>query len=280
MTILPNFLSDTSVNYNSVPLSLENAAARGVLWQAAPERFLLAMPGIARYLVEAGLSITIEQEPNINRTLVEYYLRMAPLAALLYQRGLVAFHAAAVADNKGVILLAGDSWTGKSTLLTALLQRGWTMLTDDLAAVTIDELGRVVVLPTYPEIALWPDTLKKLGINADTLPLCDANRHKLAMPQQIAAHPLPLRAIYWLNVQSKSSVEVEKLAQNLCYRAVGMFLYNSQIADTLMDRLSYLRCASVIAQSIPIYELFRPRCSWSVNVLADHVAQNVQEIIS
>lgn len=272
--MLPSFLSNISISRTSVPPSLDNATARGVLWQAAPGQFLLEKPAVARYLVTWGSSISIDQESQADQEEVNYFLRMTPLAALLYQRGFVVFHAAAVANDQGAVLLTGDSWTGKSTLLTALLQRGWTMLADDLAAVTMDEQGQVLVLPIFPEIALWPDTLKKLGIESDSLRFCDANRYTYAVPGQFAAHAFPLKAIYSLNVHSKSSICLEKLPENICYRAVGTYLYNSQLADVMMDRCAYLRCASFIAGSIPIYNLYRPRSSQSLSELADYVAAN------
>lgn len=272
--MFPPFLSEITISRTSIPPRLDNAAASGVLWQAAAGRFLLEMPGVARYLVTEGTAVTIDQNPQADQETINYFLRMTPLAALLYQRGLVAFHAAAVANDQGAVLLTGDSWTGKSTLLAALLQRGWTVLADDLAAVTIDEQGRLVVLPTYSEIALWPDTLKKLGIASDSLPCCDANRYSLTLPEQFSAKTLTLRGVYCLNVHSKESVEIDRVAENMCYRAVGSFLYNSRIADVLMDRGAYLRCAASMAQSVPINNLWRPRNKWTVNALADLVAAN------
>lgn len=269
--MLPLFLSDILISRMSFPLNLDNATARGVLWQAAPGQFLLELPGVARYLVMGGDSIFVEWEPQADQEKVNYFLRMTPLAALLYQRGFVVFHAAAVANNQGAVLLAGDSGTGKSTLLAALLQRGWTMLSDDLAAVTIDEQGQVLVLPIFPEIALWPDALKKLGIKSNSLLFCDANRQKMTTQEQFTVSHQRLRSIYCLNVHGKSSVDLLKLPQSACYRAIGTFLYNSQIADTLMDRRAYLHCASSIASSIPVYNLYRPRNSQSLSALADQV---------
>ena len=54
-------------------------------------------------------------------------------------------------------MLAGDSGSGKSVLLTALVQRGWGLLTDDLAPVTLDDDRVPVAVPTWPEVILWPD---------------------------------------------------------------------------------------------------------------------------
>lgn len=49
----------------------------------------------------------------------------------------VTLHAAAVARDDRVVLLAGESGAGKTTLTLALLDAGWTYLSDDLAPVEI-----------------------------------------------------------------------------------------------------------------------------------------------
>ena len=272
-SMLPNFLSEVTVTMGAIPHELCGATARGVLWQAAPGRFLLDMPGVARYLVDAGRTITIDKMKSASQDAIEDVFRMSPLAALLYQRGFVVFHAAAAADSAGAVLLVGDSWAGKSTLLAALLQREWCMLADDLTAVCIDEQGRLLVMPTYPEIALWPDAVKKLGIDSYSMPSSDVNRHIFAMPEKLAASPLPLRAIYCLSLKSNSEVSLVTLAESDCYREVGTYLYNTRIADVLVDRSVYLRCASAIARSVPIYNLCRPRSTWCINALADQISK-------
>jgi len=47
---LPAFLADARVESGQTPRYLHNAAATGVLWQAEPGRFLIDVPGAARYL--------------------------------------------------------------------------------------------------------------------------------------------------------------------------------------------------------------------------------------
>lgn len=269
--MLPNFLADVSITHAPLPSALDGATACGVLWQAAPGRFLLDVPAVARYLVTAGSSITIDPSLDAPLLTVEHHLGMLPLASLLYQRGMLAFHAAAVADEQGVVLLAGDSGSGKSTLLVELLQQGWRMLADDLAIVGLNEQGQPVVYPTAPGIALWPESLKKMGIDPDSLPSVDANRREFLPVGQTVGTPQLLRGIYRLNVHSKSAVEMEELAGSARFRAVGTMLYNSHVADAVCGRADYLRCAAAIAQSVPISILRRPRGVWSVEALAEHI---------
>jgi hypothetical protein len=53
-------------------------------------------------------------------------------------RRYVTLHAAAVARDGRLVVLAGESGAGKTTLTLALLDAGWTYFSDDLAPVAID----------------------------------------------------------------------------------------------------------------------------------------------
>lgn len=276
MLALPEFLQDISCNIGTVATELDGATAHGVLWQAANGRFLLNMPGIARYLVENGRTVAIEPSIEADSAAVNRIFRMAPLAALLYQRGILALHAAAVTNGKYTVMLAGDSGSGKSALLTILLQRGWTMLADELAAVALHDQGSSIVYPTFPDIALWPDAIKHLNISENRLQYLDSNRRIMSLPDQFSVKPHPLRRIFRLGVHSKNDIVMTKIEGAARFQVLGTIMYNSHIADALLDRITYLQCATTIAQSVVMSHLYRPRGQWAVTELADLIEKDVK----
>jgi hypothetical protein len=258
-------LAGARVETAAVAPALAGAAARGVLWQAAPGSFLLEAPDVARYLVAEGQTITVQPMPGAGDAEVARFLVMAPLAALWYQRGALVFHAAAAApagEGAGAILIAGGSGAGKSTLLAALAQRGWRPLADDLAVVELDERSQPVVLPNPSPIRLWLDAREKLAWHeADEAPAVSA--------------PLPLRAIYWLGVHHRDGIELTELAGAQRFQALGALSYNSHIADALLDRAVYLRKAGRVAQVVPLRRL---RGRWSAPELAGRLSEEVRPL--
>jgi hypothetical protein len=268
MSGLPSFLSNVELEIAKIPDSLSDAAAEGVLWQAAPGRFLLRVAKIAKFLIEAGCKITVE--PSAEATDIARFLRMTPLAALLYQRGTLAMHAAAAANVRGAILLAGDSCAGKSTLLMALMNRGWKMLADELVAIDFDERGQMRVMPMFPEVRLWQDAEKKFAVVGES-PNSDKDWRIVSVPNQFSSQPQVLRTIYWLTAHNTDKVEQHIVEGIERFRAVGTLTYNSHIADALLDRAEYMRQATIVTQTVPIHRLYRPRGKWVVEELADRI---------
>lgn len=236
---------------------LAGAPDSGVLWRAAPGRLLLDVPDVARYLVSDGNLVEINPCDGVEAGEVRRFLRMTPAAALYLQRGIPVLHAAVVADATGRgVVLAGDSGTGKSVLLAALVQRGWGLLTDDLAPVTLDGDGVPVAVPTWPEVILWPDRAGPAA--GGDVRFVDEAR--------------PIGAIWWLGLHGFDPVEVHDVEGVARFEALAAMAYNRRIASALLDRASYLRVAGTLAGSgIPIRRLIRPRGRWTADELADIV---------
>jgi hypothetical protein len=241
---------------------LAGAPHSGVLWRAAPGRLLLDIPDVARYLVSDGNLVEINPYDGVEAEDLQRFLRMTPAAALYLQRGIPVLHAAVVADAAGrAVVLAGDSGSGKSVLLTALVQRGWGLLTDDLAPVTLDDDRMPVALPTWPQVILWPDSV--------SLPA--------GWDARFVAEARPVRAIWWLGIHGFDPIEVRGVEGIARFEALGAMAYNRHIASALLDRASYLRVAGAVAGAgIPIRRLIRPRGRWTADELADIVEDRTE----
>ncbi len=269
----PAFLGEVYLEASPVPHSLHGATAQGVLWQAARQQFLLRVPEVADFFVEDGRRVTVDPAPRSDAASLSRFLRMTPLAALLYQRGVLAFHAACATNAKGAILLAGDSGAGKSSLLMALLRRGWMMLADELAVTSLNQEGQVQVAPTFPEVRLWQNAAEKFDLTREPMDRGEGNWHIVSAATQFSAAAQPLRAIYWLGVHNVDRIEQRVLEGMERFRALGTLAYNSHIADALLDRAGYMHQASVIAQTVPIRRLYRPRGKWTVEKIADRIEE-------
>jgi hypothetical protein len=147
-----------------VPLRLPDAIVRQPLMEVSPDRALLRMPGAGRMLVTTD-RIATELSPGCSDA------QLAPLAdpALALQwllRAVPTLRASSVARDDSGVLLTGTGPVGTSTVAAGLAVRGWRVLGDAVAPVIVAD-GTIAVVPTTDTIALWPDALVALGLDAD-----------------------------------------------------------------------------------------------------------------
>src|SRR5262249_57046891 len=118
------------------------------------------------------------------------------------RRGAVGVPAGAGAVGGRARALCGGAGAGRSTLAAASARRGDVVLTDDVAPLEPDG-DRFRVRPGYPQLRLWPDSVRLLYGDADALPPLTPTWEKrgldLTRPgYRFAARPLPLAAVYVL----------------------------------------------------------------------------------
>jgi hypothetical protein len=91
------------------------------------------------------------------------------MRTILVRRGLLSFHAAALARNGRAILIMADKGAGKSSLSWALQSHGWQLLADDLARVEAVD-GRWSVFAGHRQTKLTPAAARAFGQSAEAMP--------------------------------------------------------------------------------------------------------------
>jgi hypothetical protein len=91
------------------------------------------------------------------------------MRTILVRRGLLSFHAAALARDKRAILIMADKGAGKSTLSWALQEQGWQLLADDLARVDCVD-GQWSVFSGHRQTKLTPAAVRAFGRIVDDMP--------------------------------------------------------------------------------------------------------------
>jgi len=128
---------------------------------------------------------------------------LGPIFGLLLRlRGITCLHASAVAFDDRSVAFVGPEGAGKSTTAAALAQRGYGVLSDDIVAL-VEQEGEFRVMPAYPHLSLWPDSVKMLYGSASALPCFSPewDKRRLALGENgthFECRPLPLAAIYVL----------------------------------------------------------------------------------
>ncbi len=222
----------------------------------------LAIDAVARYLVRDGRSVTVELHTDPQSLEIRVFLLGSVLGFICHQRGLFPLHASCVALGGGAVAMAGASGAGKSTLAATLARRGHALLADDVCVIDPAAAGGPAVLPTFPRVKLWGDSLDALAIPPDAL---DRNRagqdkyhYRFAEPGAFTAEAVPLSAVYLLEEARPPHAEgVEPLNGFAAVTALGTQVYRRNAALRLGREPALFRAAAAVAAAAPLRRLIR-----------------------
>jgi hypothetical protein len=270
---------DVVVREGLVPRRLRAPRDSEASWDAAPGLFLLRGGRRAgRFLVEAD-AVTFERNSGCEDAILARHFTDQVLAALLRHRGLLVLHANAVEVSGGVIVICGESGTGKSTTLAALRDRGGLMLSDDVTALLPGGAPKSVkVLPGVAQTHLAEDAAQGLGYTVDPAQLQPWRRMKAAIPTHdgMAWRAGRLRALYILRVSGGDDVVVTQVTGGDKFHALQECMYGPMFTE---DHPTLFPLMSTIVNTVPFFWLERPAGRWSIGEVGDAILGSVPELV-
>lgn len=157
-------------------------------------------------------------------------------------------HAAAVARDGRVAVLAAPAGTGKSTLTLSLLQHGFEYLSDELAPI---DLTRGTIYPYPHALCLKAQPAAVGALPAATL-VTGARLHvpPESLPVRVHTEPLPLGAVFFLRRGPQTASTCRRVTKAA---AVAHLMANALNAAAHPG--DGLIAALMLSQSVPCYEL-------------------------
>ena len=205
------------------------------------------------------------------------------LGLLLRLRGVPCLHASAVAIGNSTVAFAGSEGAGKSTTAAALAGRGHAVISDDIVAL-VEREGSFSVLPAYPYLSLWQESVKILYGPEKALPSFSPayDKRQLLLAEnrlRFQETQLPLGAVFLLGerVADPAAPFVEKLTAG---EALVALVANSY-ATNMLDRDMRAREFEVLGRlvtTVPVWRL-RPHEEGSrIDSLCDVIHEKCLEL--
>jgi hypothetical protein len=174
------------------------------MWKTADGAFLhlVYYDGTEFWLERQGKAVWVVWPETSTLEDVASYLLGPVLGLLLRLRGVTCLHASAVALENRSVVFVGAEGTGKSTTAAAFARQGHGVIADDVVALIENSEGFQVV-PAYPHLSLWPDSVEMLYGSSEALPRLSPgwDKRRLALGEKgtcFESRALPLGAIYLL----------------------------------------------------------------------------------
>lgn len=213
------------------------------------------------------------------------YLVGPVLGLLLRLRGVVCLHASAVSINDRSVIFVGSEGAGKSTTAAAFARQGFAVLSDDIVALAERE-SEFQVLPAYPRINLWPESVKLLYGSPEALPRLTADWDKRCLnlgetgPARFEDRPLRIGAIYVFgNVTAVPEACVETISQ----KTALMMLVGNTYATNFLDvqqRADEFMVLSRLVGTVPIRKINPRRDTVGLDELCEAIRQDFAGIDS
>jgi hypothetical protein len=248
----------------------------GPFLQAAPQRLWLKVPEVARYLIKNGNEIIYDPAPGIDEASIRVFLLGSGLGALLFQRGYLVLHGNAFQFNNHCVICTGHSGAGKSTLAAAIMQRGYSILADDVCPV--DAHGQA--LPGMPRIKLWQDSADKLAISTTHLERIRPEFQKYNYPlgDTHCTEKRPVKLIYILHTQDdEDGFQTEPVTGLYKFNPLKNQTYRFNYLTGMMLDQKHLAWVSQLAARVQVIHLYRPRGSFQIQKLTDFILEDITQ---
>ncbi|RMH05292.1 MAG: hypothetical protein D6704_09845 [Nitrospirae bacterium] len=225
---------------------------------ATPDDIYLYWRDVCALRVTGGKTLIVHALPGSQDAQIRFLILNRGLPAILHQKGFLVLHGSVVAINQKAVVFLGESQQGKSTLAAFLHQRGHWLMADDLAAMRT-ELAPPLVYPGFPEMRLWPDTLKSLGEMPEEWASVPhrLDKRTRTLSTGFSTSILPLQKIFVLAEGQAPQISV------LSPREAFLSLMQHSVAAGLLGpsntSATHLhQCANLI-RNVPICRFERPR---------------------
>jgi hypothetical protein len=239
---------------------------------------ILTIGTIGRFRIRDGNRIEVDTEPQVSERSVRIFLLGPVMGALLWQRRMFPLHANAIDFGGFAAAFAGSSGAGKSTLAALFLDRGRSLLSDDICVIAPDADDAFLAEPGIPRVRLWRDAVERTGRDPGALDRVRDGMDKYVVPTiaSQARARLPLRAIYTLAADVEQ-IRIRRLKGVEAVRALTANTYRPGFMPLVGSPRSHFALSVAIAGHVPIYELARPWGGDRLDACADRIEAHLAE---
>lgn len=241
--------------------------------------FMFQVPDTAIFAIQNGDTILVSPVIGAEASKIRLFVLGTCMGALLMQRRTLPLHGSAIAIDGKAYAFVGRSGAGKSTLASALIAKGYHLLSDDVIAVTFDGNDAPMVMPSYPQQKLWQESLTEFGMAASGFEPIFQRETKYLVPvsTHFVAEPLPLAGVFELSRTPSETVEVKPI-EGLVRLST---LFCQTFRSTLLERLElmewHFETSVKLSSSIEMFQLCRPLTGFTAPDLVSLVLKTLRK---
>ena len=211
-------------------------------------------------LMEQGEKIFYERKSQATHELLSAYILGWGISVLFHQRGQLAIHCSCVAKDGTALFVSGNSGSGKSTITSGLLEKGYSFMADDMSVVKMAENGDVLATAAFPYQKLCRDVAEMIAVSMEEMVYIDEEKDKFLVPYKgtFEDSPTPLKAMFVLEIAEGDKVTMQELVGAAKLQACMNALFLAPLlGESLYAPENGIRVLK-FASRIPVYSVKRP----------------------
>lgn len=254
---------------------LDAPISKGLFHQATERQIWLNIPPIAHFLISDGNIITVFPVKKIDEDSIRECILSVCLGVILLQRGLFVLQGSTIKMGNDCFSISGLSGAGKSTLTSAFLKRGYSILTDEFSPIN----SHRQVLPGYPRIKLWFDTLKQMNIETENLERVRPPIQKFGLPlgEQFHTSPLPVKVVYIMSDMNQTEYSYHPIVGVKKIPLLQNFIYKKNYLEGLEKYKPIFLCMTKLVNQLGIVRIERPHEAFNLDECVDFIENDLQE---
>lgn len=262
---------DVKIYYKTMPDDIKQNVNEGKKAFYNGQYVWFHIDNVCTYLIQNGDTVTIDLCENPDLNILKVYILGSVLGIILLQRNTVAIHGGSIVINNKGCIFTGDKGAGKSTLTTALRQRGYDFVSDDVGAIELSDIP--MINPGFGYQKLCEDAMTKLGYDlSEYTPFRSDMNIKYIVPalDNFIKEKVPFEVLFEIEQGDTQKVEVVEVTGN---EKLQKIIKNVFRIEVLMYSggvpADYFKKCLEIAKHIKFYKITRPKNQFTVNEQID-----------
>ncbi len=228
------------------------------------------------YLIQNG-QILVKIKSGYNYETISPWILGYCLSMALLQKGVLTIHCSAIATDNGAILISGTPGAGKSSLAGKLLEHGYKLMADDVAAIRFVD-GNCLVYPAFPFQKLCSNEVEKRKLDKDTLIYINEDKDKYLVPVTdiFECNSRILKAFFYIIKAPVDCLTIQKLSGFECFLSIKDNLFLHRLTGKWETSPEVINQCMKTASMCDIYLITRPENADTL----EEISQEVINLIS
>ena len=269
-----------SISYGKMSDEIKEEIKQGKRIKLSNNKIWFHINDIATYCVSNGKKVEVELCDNADMKLMKIYVMCSCLGFIMIQKKMIAIHGGVIEMDDKAVIFTGDRGAGKYTLTTALRERGYKFISDDVARVKIDKVP--YVMPGFPYQKLCESAMDKFGYDKEAFTSFMSDKEvKYIVPamDEFVNEKRELVSIVKLTVGDVDEVTIEELRGSEKLNNIIENIYRGEYIKHLgkMDVIYFKQCLD-IAKNIRFFKITRPANQFTVDTQIDLIEGEIISI--